>query len=79
VLLSDHACGRRCGFCSAPVRTSRRQNRADQAAGDAEIAGHGGYCIGPEIDGRSGHVFAKGWDAKEIGEELFAAAGISFP
>jgi hypothetical protein len=55
------------------------QHRADQAAGEAEIAGHCGHCIGLEIDGQSGHVFVKGWDAREIGEDFFAAAGISFP
>lgn len=50
-----------------------------RAAGEAEIAGSDGVYYGLEIDGQSGHFFEEGWDAKEIGEDFFAAAGIPFP
>ena len=49
-----------------------------RAAGEAEIAGSSGHYFGLEIDGQSGHFFEAGWDAKEIGMDFFARAGIDF-
>jgi hypothetical protein len=49
-----------------------------RAAGEAEIAGSNGHYIGLEIDGQSGHFFEAGWDAKDMGMDFFAQAGIDF-